>query len=247
MYCAPRRRLTEFYIVLRKGAIALDFGTAPSLELVAIFICSDIRVSFIRQTKPLDFIAPLRPTKVVKSVPEMTVEAFELYTPSAEASISDLAETAPTKSNSGSTPDVPSTDASTASDSHNAGAKIAGTIIGIVFALLIIPLIFEYWRARRRGKANESAPVDMEAVLEQKCERAQYLEPSSRSPNTKQPTTHRYAITMSSKIPMNAEDRKVGPIPLPVFIPMCIFTPSLLAIMGYFVYLKTARKFKDKK
>jgi hypothetical protein len=52
---------------------------------------------------------------------------------------------------------------------------------------------------------------------------------------------------MSSETPINAEDRKVGPIPLPVFIPMCIFTPSLLAIMGYFIYLKTVKKYKDKK
>ncbi|KAJ4377005.1 hypothetical protein N0V86_006444 [Didymella sp. IMI 355093] len=43
------------------------------------------------------------------------------------------------------------------------------------------------------------------------------------------------------------EDRKVGPIPLPVFIPMCIFTPSLLASLGYFMYLKTVKKYNDKK
>lgn len=52
---------------------------------------------------------------------------------------------------------------------------------------------------------------------------------------------------MSSEITINAEDRKVGPIPLPLFIPMCIFTPSLLAIMGYFIYLHTVKKLKDKK
>jgi len=131
--------------------------------------------SLIHQTKPLDFIALVRPTRIAKSAPEMTVQAFEFYTPSADTSISVLAEVTPTKSNSGPTPDVPSTDASTASDSHNAGAKIAGIIIGIVFILLIIPLMFEYWRARRRGKAYESAPVDMEAVLKQKRERAKYL------------------------------------------------------------------------
>lgn len=52
---------------------------------------------------------------------------------------------------------------------------------------------------------------------------------------------------MSSETPINAEDRKVGRIPLPVFIPMCIFTPSLLAILGYFIYLKTVKKYRDKK
>lgn len=52
---------------------------------------------------------------------------------------------------------------------------------------------------------------------------------------------------MLSETPINAEDRKVGAIPLPVFIPMCIFTPSLLAILGYFIYLKTVKKYKDKK
>jgi predicted membrane protein len=34
---------------------------------------------------------------------------------------------------------------------------------------------------------------------------------------------------------------------LPLFIPMCIFTPSLVAILGYFIYLKTVKKYKDKK
>jgi hypothetical protein len=52
---------------------------------------------------------------------------------------------------------------------------------------------------------------------------------------------------MSPEAPINAEDRKVGPIPLPVFIPMCIFTPSLLAIMGYFISLQPVKKYKDKK
>lgn len=52
---------------------------------------------------------------------------------------------------------------------------------------------------------------------------------------------------MSSETPINAEDRKVGAIPLPVLIPMCIFRHSLLAILGYFIYLKTVKKYKDKK
>lgn len=47
--------------------------------------------------------------------------------------------------------------------------------------------------------------------------------------------------------PINAEDRKVGPIPLPWFIPICIFVPSLLTMLGYFIYLNTAKKYKDKK
>jgi len=52
---------------------------------------------------------------------------------------------------------------------------------------------------------------------------------------------------MSSETPINAEDRKAGPIPLPVIIPMCIFTPSWLAILGYFIYLKIVKKYEDKK
>ena len=122
--------------------------------------------SLIHQTKPLDFIAPVRPTKIIRSVPEMTVEAFDFYTPSADASISILTEATPTKLNSGPTPDAASADASDASDSHNAGAKIAGTFIGLFFVLIVVPLVFQYWRNRRRAaKANQSAPVDMGAVL----------------------------------------------------------------------------------
>ena len=36
--------------------------------------------------------------------------------------------------------------------------------------------------------------------------------------------------------PTTAEDRKVGPTPLPWFIPLCIFDPFFLTLIGYFVY-----------
>ena len=47
--------------------------------------------------------------------------------------------------------------------------------------------------------------------------------------------------------PINAEDRKVGPIPLPWFIGLCIFTPCFLAILGYSIHLHTVKMYKDKK
>ncbi|KAF9693150.1 hypothetical protein EKO04_008687 [Ascochyta lentis] len=47
--------------------------------------------------------------------------------------------------------------------------------------------------------------------------------------------------------PINAEDRKVGPIPLPWFIPLCIFLPTFLTMLGYFVYLHTVKKLRNKK
>lgn len=133
-------------------------------------------VTLIQQTKPLDFIAPVHPTKIIKSVPEMTVKAFEFYTPSADASISVLQEAAPTKSNSGTTLDTSPSDAPTTFASHNFGAKITGILVGAVAFVFILGLALAYWRAYRRTvKANESAPVDTEAVLKEKRERAEYL------------------------------------------------------------------------
>lgn len=168
-------------------SVSLPVGTGkvPPSKTVHIPVTSTVlqdpvanspAISLTHQTKPLDFIAPVCPTKVVKSVPEMTLEVFKFYTPSVDASVSVLAEATPSKSNSGLPPDASSTDASTASFSYNAGAKVAGTIIGIVFVMLVLPLVFRYWRARRRTtKANEPAPVDMEAVLKEKRERAEHL------------------------------------------------------------------------
>ncbi|KNG46803.1 hypothetical protein DDE82_004338 [Stemphylium lycopersici] len=47
--------------------------------------------------------------------------------------------------------------------------------------------------------------------------------------------------------PMNAEDRKVGPIPLPWFIPLCIFAPFLLTLIGFFVYQQTVKRYLNRK
>ncbi|KAF1924929.1 uncharacterized protein M421DRAFT_8373 [Didymella exigua CBS 183.55] len=52
---------------------------------------------------------------------------------------------------------------------------------------------------------------------------------------------------MSSSTPVEAPDPKIDPITLPLLIALCIFTPSLLAITGYFIYLHTVKKCEDKK
>ncbi|KAF3041961.1 hypothetical protein E8E12_009061 [Didymella heteroderae] len=276
----------------------------------------------IHQTKPLDFVAPLRPTKISNPAPEMTVAAFEFYTPTADASVADPADATPTKSKSGPTPAAYPSDTHTTFASNNFGAKITGIVVGSVVFVFLVGLALTYWRARHRtAEANESVPVDMEAILEEKRKRAEYLglqrwssrsnprsmdrflelrakmaanaaakkgdtevkgaegtileiqnpqvrHDQARRPSglemhpparaaaecndsynecagTKQSTTQRTAA-MSSETPINAEDCKIGHIPLPVFIPMYIFTPSLLAIMVYFVYLKTVKMYRDK-
>lgn len=51
----------------------------------------------------------------------------------------------------------------------------------------------------------------------------------------------------TSNPPINAEDRKVGLIPLPWFIPMCIFIPSFAAMLGGAIYLHTVKKYRNKK
>ncbi|KZM22702.1 hypothetical protein ST47_g6123 [Ascochyta rabiei] len=50
-----------------------------------------------------------------------------------------------------------------------------------------------------------------------------------------------------TETPINAEDYKVGPIPLPWFIPLCIFIPTFLTMLVYFIYLHTIKKHQDKK
>lgn len=52
---------------------------------------------------------------------------------------------------------------------------------------------------------------------------------------------------MSEGQPINAKDRKIGPIPLPLFLPLCIFTPSFRAVLGWFVYSHTVEKYKTEK
>lgn len=66
--------------------------------------------------------------------------------------------------------------------------------------------------------------------------------------NQKIRETHFASTKMTdANAPINAEDRKIGPIPLPWFIPMCIFVPSFLAMFVYFIYLHTVKKYKNKK
>jgi hypothetical protein len=47
--------------------------------------------------------------------------------------------------------------------------------------------------------------------------------------------------------PVNAEDRKVGPIPLPWFIPMCIFTPFFISFIFWSLYQPTVVQYRNKK
>lgn len=137
----------------------------------------------IHQTKPLDLHAPVTPTKVRTPVPEVTVAAFELYTPSVDVPVSILAETAPTKSKSGPTPGSSSTKISTTEPVEN-GDSVPHIVAGLLSGSAVLMFIFGWallaWLARRRRrgedrKANESAPVDMEAVLEFKRQRAHDL------------------------------------------------------------------------
>jgi hypothetical protein len=45
---------------------------------------------------------------------------------------------------------------------------------------------------------------------------------------------------------VNAEDRKVGPIPLPWFIPICIFTPFFITFLLFFSYQQTIIRYRNK-
>jgi hypothetical protein len=47
--------------------------------------------------------------------------------------------------------------------------------------------------------------------------------------------------------PINAEDRKIGPIPLPWFIPICVFAPFLLTFIAWVLYLQTVKRYQNKK
>lgn len=193
----PAHSTVAFKTASTLSSVSLSAGTRlpPSAKPVHITVTSTVPqdpatdtplVSLIQQTKPLDFIVPVRPTQIVDPVPEMTVEAFEFHTPSADASISFLAEATPKKSNSGPTPNVSQPDTPTTFASHNLGAKITGIVVGAVALVLIIGLAVAYWRARRRAaRASQSAPVDMEAVLKEKCERAEYLGLQRRSRRTR--------------------------------------------------------------
>jgi hypothetical protein len=46
--------------------------------------------------------------------------------------------------------------------------------------------------------------------------------------------------------PINAEDRKVGPIPLPWFIPICIFTAFFITFILWFSYQHTVVSYQNK-
>ena len=47
--------------------------------------------------------------------------------------------------------------------------------------------------------------------------------------------------------PINAEDRKIGPIPLPWFIPMCVFAPFFLTFIAWVFYQQTVKRYQNKK
>jgi hypothetical protein len=47
--------------------------------------------------------------------------------------------------------------------------------------------------------------------------------------------------------PINAEDRKIGPIPLPWFIPMCVFAPFFLTFISWVLYQQTVKRYQNKK
>jgi hypothetical protein len=47
--------------------------------------------------------------------------------------------------------------------------------------------------------------------------------------------------------PINAEDRKIGPIPLPWFIPICVFAPFLLSFVAWVFYQQTVKRYQNKK
>jgi hypothetical protein len=47
--------------------------------------------------------------------------------------------------------------------------------------------------------------------------------------------------------PINAEDRKVGSIPLPWFVPICIFTPFFIKFIVWFLYQHTVIRYQNKK
>jgi hypothetical protein len=47
--------------------------------------------------------------------------------------------------------------------------------------------------------------------------------------------------------PLNAEDHKIGPIPLPWFIPMCAFTPFFLTFIGWVLWQQTVKRYQNKK
>jgi hypothetical protein len=139
--------------------------------------------SLIHQTKPLDFQAPVRPTKVHESVLEMGVAAFESYNPSVNPSVSALVEATPTKSSSGSTSGPSSSEKfspESVRERDHVPQIVAGCIAGGVVLTFVILLLYLFWRRRRRAdsaarKGEEPAPVDMETVLEEKRKRAEYL------------------------------------------------------------------------
>jgi hypothetical protein len=218
----PAHSTVAFMTAFTLSLVSLPADTVipPSSKPVHVTVTSTVLqdpatgtplVSLIQQTKPLDFIAPVRPTKIVDPVPEMTVEAFEFYTPSVDASISSLAEATPKKSNSGPTPNVSQLDTPTTFASHNMGSRITGIVVGAVAFVLIIGLALAQWRARRSAaKAKESAPVDMEAVLKQKRERAEYLGMQRRSRRTRR-SLERFQALRASVASREAAKTK-GPV-----------------------------------
>ncbi|KAG9195205.1 hypothetical protein G6011_00325 [Alternaria panax] len=46
---------------------------------------------------------------------------------------------------------------------------------------------------------------------------------------------------------INAEDHKIGPIPLPWFIPMCVFAPFFLTFIAWVFYQQTVKRYQNKK
>jgi hypothetical protein len=47
--------------------------------------------------------------------------------------------------------------------------------------------------------------------------------------------------------PINAEDRKIGPIPLPWFIIMCVFAPFFLTFTLWVLHQQTVQRYRNKK
>ncbi|KAF1924928.1 uncharacterized protein M421DRAFT_8372 [Didymella exigua CBS 183.55] len=155
--------------------------------------------SLIYQTKPLGFVAPVRPTKILTPVPKITVAAFELHTPPAGLAVSNIAEPLPAKSNSSPTPNPSSTDASTTFASDNFSTKITGIVVGAVVLVLLVGLALACWRARRsKVQDSESAPADVAAVLDAKRQRAEYLGVQRWSRCDIQANMHRFQAVRAS-------------------------------------------------
>ena len=46
--------------------------------------------------------------------------------------------------------------------------------------------------------------------------------------------------------PKNAEDVKVGPIPLPLLVPLCIFAPFFVTFICFVLYRYTVKRYRSR-